>query len=194
MLEALRPQIVLASASPRRKELLMQIGIRCLVQVSDIDETPHEGEESEDFVKRMALEKAQAVTHDSLPVLAADTVVVKDGLIMGKPRNQNDAVEMLQRLQGGQHEVLTAVAVSWQGSARCELNQNKVWFKSLSLEQSEAYWRTGEPQDKAGGYAIQGLGATFIERLEGSYSGVMGLPLFETARLLEQVGIDPLKN
>ena len=185
-------QIILASASPRRKALLEQIGICCDVVVSDIDESAEQGERPGEFVERMAIEKARAVSCKTLPVLAADTVVVKDGLIMGKPEDKEDAIAMLQRLQGQQHEVLTAVAICWQDKELSLLNQSKVWFKSLTIKQCENYWRTGEPKDKAGSYAIQGLGAMFIERLEGSYSGVMGLPLFETARLLEQVGIDPL--
>ena len=185
-------QIILASASPRRKALLEQIGIDCDVVVSDINESPKQGESAGEFVERMAIEKARAVSSELLPVLAADTVVVNDSLIMGKPKDKEDAITMLQGLQGRQHEVLTAVAICWQDKELCLLNQNKVWFKALTIEQCENYWRTGEPKDKAGSYAIQGLGAVFIERLEGSYSGVMGLPLFETARLLEQVGIDPL--
>jgi septum formation protein len=188
-----KTQIVLASASPRRKQLLEQIGIRCRIHVCDIDETPHEGEAAIDFVARMALEKARAVEHtENLPVLAADTVVAQDGLILGKPKDKADAVAMLQRLQGRRHEVITAVALGWQNNEYLELSQSFVWFKPLSFDECEAYWRSGEPVDKAGAYGIQGLGAVFVERIEGSYSGVMGLPLFETAKLLERIGINPL--
>lgn len=186
-------QIVLASASPRRKELLTQIGVNCIVQVSDIDETPLAGELPEDFVKRMALDKVRAVAlNEHLPVLGADTVVVKDGLIYGKPVDRDDGIAMLQALQGNSHEVMTAVALVWQGVEYQEISKSIVQFRPMSLQDCEAYWSSEEPQDKAGSYAVQGLGAIFIERIEGSYSGVMGLPLYETARLLERVGINPL--
>ena len=186
------PQIVLASASPRRKQLLQQIGVACRVVVSDVDETPYENEVPGDFVLRMALEKARAVTDKYLPVLAADTVVVHGGVMMGKPKDQSDAMAMLQRLQGACHEVMTSVAICWQGKEFFATSDTKVCFDRLSPEQCEAYWRTGEPKDKAGSYAIQGIGAMFITRIEGSYSGVMGLPLYETAQLLQQVGIASL--
>lgn len=188
-------QLVLASASPRRKQLLAQIGVRCRVLVSNIDETPLPEEVASVCAARLALEKAKAVvSDDGLPVMGADTVVVKDGLMLGKPKGQQDAVEMLQRLQGGEHEVITAVALFWQGQEFVEISTSTVFFKPLSVAECEAYWLTGEPEGKAGAYAIQGLAAIFVERIEGSFSGVMGLPLFESSRLLDRVGINALRS
>lgn len=187
-------QLVLASASPRRKELLAQIGICFTVQVSDVDETLLPGEAVQDYVTRLALAKARVVAAQTArPVLGADTVVVIDGEIFCKPRDREHGIAMLQRLQGRSHEVMTGVALCWQGRELVAINQSKVFFKALSREEVENYWESGEPCDKAGGYAVQGLGSVFIERIEGSYSGVMGLPLFETAALLAQIGIDPLR-
>lgn len=189
-----RPQLVLASASPRRCELLAQIGIVFEQWVAAIDETPLAGEAPADYVKRLALEKARAVHADGrarLPVLGADTVVVVDGQLLGKPRDADHGRAMLRQLSGRRHEVFSAVAVIDQREA-VALSRSAVWFRHLSADDIEAYWRSGEPRDKAGGYAIQGLAATFIERLDGSYSGIMGLPLYETARLLQDFGIDAL--
>lgn len=189
-----RPQLILASASPRRCELLAQIGISFNRQVADIDETPAAGESAEAFVLRMALEKARAVQlagRHELPVLGADTVVVIDGAPLGKPQDSMHARQMLRQLSGRMHEVLSAVALVATAEA-VALNRSKVWFRELGETEIDAYWETGEPRDKAGSYAIQGLAAIFVERLEGSHSGVMGLPLYETARLLQDFGIQVL--
>ncbi len=186
---------MLASASPRREQLLGQIGIRCRVVVSEIDETPLPGEQAVDYAVRLASEKAQSVTgHAMLPVLGADTVVVKGDVLIGKPENKHSAVATLQLLQGGAHEVITACALYWQNEVHVAVSKSTVWFKALSVSECEAYWLSGEPEGKAGSYAIQGLGAVFVEKIEGSFSGVMGLPLFETAGLLERVGINVLRG
>jgi len=185
--------IYLASLSPRRQELLQQVGIHYELLPVNVDETPVAGEKAAGYAQRLALAKAQAgwsslAGKKPLPVLGADTVVVANGTIMGKPRDRQQATDMLQALSGHTHEVLTAVALVAERSL-VRLNISRVTFRVLSLSECEAYWDTGEPADKAGAYAIQGLGAVFIARLEGSYSGVMGLPLFETAELLQESGI-----
>jgi septum formation protein len=186
-----QPVVCLASVSPRRRELLTQIGVPHIVLGAHIDETARPGEKPRDYVRRMAREKALAVRErgEALPVLAADTTVVLDDVIYGKPRDREEGIAMLQRLSGRLHEVLTAVAVADARGVDLRLNASSVRFRSLTLEECNAYWETGEPRDKAGGYAVQGAAAVFIESLNGSYSGVMGLPLFETAELLRAAGI-----
>lgn len=186
-----QPVVCLASVSPRRRELLTQIGVPHIVLGAHIDETARPGEKPRDYVTRMAREKALAVRErgEALPVLAADTTVVLDDVIYGKPRDREEGIAMLQRLSGRLHEVLTAVAVADARGVDLRLNASSVRFRSLTLEECDAYWETGEPRDKAGGYAVQGAAAVFIESLSGSYSGVMGLPLFETAELLRAAGI-----
>ena len=194
----LQPVVCLASVSPRRQELLAQIGVPHKVVGAHIDETARPGEAPRDYVTRMATQKALAI-HDRgeiLPVLAADTTVVLEDVIYGKPRDREDCIAMLQRLSGRTHEVLTAVALARriQGPANARevalrLSVSSVRFRRLGLEECSAYWETGEPRDKAGGYAVQGAAAVFIESLSGSYSGVMGLPLFETAELLRAAGV-----
>jgi septum formation protein len=183
--------LCLASVSPRRRELLTQIGVRYLALAADIDETVRPGERPADYVARMARDKALVVRARgiTLPVLAADTTVVVDELICGKPRGEADCVAMLQRLSGRTHQVLTAVALAGVRGVAELLSVSAVRFRALSAAECVAYWRGGEPRDKAGGYAIQGHGAVFIEHLSGSYSGVMGLPLFETAQLLHAAGV-----
>ena len=198
VMTASEPTVYLASLSPRRQELLQQIAVRYALLPVDVDETPAIDEQAEDYAQRLALAKAQAgwsslAGKQHLPVIGADTVVVANGTIMGKPRDCKQATEMLQALSGSTHKVLTAVALVAERSL-VRLNISHVTFRPLSLSECEAYWETREPADKAGAYAIQGLGATFISRLEGSYSGVMGLPLFETAELLEQYGIRVLQE
>ena len=187
--------LVLASASPRRSELLEQIGVRFRRQPVEIDETPREQESGEDYVRRVALEKARAVRRefgdDELLVLGADTAVVVDDRLLGKPADLAHARDMLRRLSGRMHRVLSAVALVGEHEA-LRVSESAVWFRALSDAEIDAYWQTGEPQDKAGAYAIQGLGAVFVKRLEGSYSGVMGLPLYETAQLLKEFGIQVL--
>ncbi len=181
-------EIILASASPRRAELLDQIGVNYTVQVTDINEDNLPNESSEDLVQRLAVEKSQALGDTlSLPVLGADTLGVLNGELLVKPKSYDHAYQMLSRMSGQWHEILSAVAITYQGETKVKLNRNRVLFRQLTDEEIKAYWETGEPQDKAGAYAIQGLAAPFIERIEGSYSGIMGLPLFETAQLLEQL-------
>ena len=185
------PVICLASNSPRRRELLSQIGVSHTVMAADIDESVLSGESPRAYVVRLAREKALAVrqTGQPLPVLAADTTVVVDGRVFGKPRDRADAIYMLSELAGRAHEVLTAVALVGARGAGERLSSNTVCFRKISADECAAYWETGEPRDKAGGYAIQGLGAVFVESLSGSYSAVMGLPLFETGELLQAAGI-----
>jgi len=190
-------QIVLASASPRRRELLQQIGVQFRVMVSNSDETPGPGEAAIDYVRRVALAKARAVwqrlSPDArCPVLGADTEVVLDGVILGKPADRDAGLAMLERLSGRSHEVLSAVALVYGDSQAVRVSRSVVSFRATTSPEREAYWNTCEPRDKAGGYAVQGLGAVFINKLDGSYSGVMGLPIFETAELLRECGIDVL--
>ncbi len=186
--------LCLASRSPRRRELLAQIGIYPKTMAADIDESPGPGEAPAEYVIRLALEKARAVQampgdHEALPVLAADTAVVAAQRILGKPADREEALAMMRQLSGRSHKVLTAVALVDAGKAHSRLSVSQVTFRRVTEAEAEAYWDSGEPRDKAGGYAIQGLGAIFISHLEGSYSGVMGLPLFETAELLALAGI-----
>ena len=186
--------IYLASASPRRRELLEQIGVSYRVVRVEVDEDRQPGEQPELYVLRLALHKAKAGhvrlrADDVGPVLGADTSVVIDGEVLGKPADQAQGVAMLRRLSGATHHVYTGVALVDHDHQATRLSVSTVSFRPLSLAECERYWRSGEPADKAGGYAIQGRGAVFISRLEGSYSGVMGLPLFETAELLREFGI-----
>jgi septum formation protein len=185
------PIVRLASVSPRRRELLAQIGVPHVVTGAHIDESALPGEPPLEYVQRMARSKALAVwTQDqSLPVLAADTTVVVDGVIFGKPEHREDALRMLSALSGRTHQVLTAVALASGSGVAVRLSESCVGFRTVSPEEAAAYWDTGEPRDKAGAYAIQGRAAVFIESLSGSYSGVMGLPLFETAELLSAAGL-----
>lgn len=185
------PLICLASVSPRRRELLAQIGVPHIVVGADIDETVQIGEMPRDYVLRMARQKALTVRErgESLPVLAADTTVVLDDVIYGKPRDREDGLAMLGRLSGRTHAVLTAVALADARGVAAQLSVSTVRFRDLSSQECAEYWETGEPRDKAGGYAVQGAAAVFIESLSGSYSGVMGLPLFETAGLLRAAGV-----
>lgn len=186
-----RPFLILASTSPRRRELLAQLGIEFEVSPVDLDETPRANERPEQFVVRMAREKAEAgweKQSGERGVLGADTCVVVNGRIFGKPKDRADAIAMLEALSDRSHEVLSAVAFC-RGVSDFEISRSSVTFRQIAPWEREAYWSTGEPSDKAGGYAIQGLGAVFVARLEGSYSGVMGLPLYETARLLARNGI-----
>jgi septum formation protein len=187
----MNPVICLASISPRRRELLAQIGVSHIVAGADIDETVVPDELPSAYVTRLARAKALAIRHtgQQLPVLAADTSVVVDGKIFGKPRDRAHAIDMLGTLAGRTHEVLTAVALAHSHGVSERLSANTVRFRQISPAECAAYWETGEPRDKAGGYAIQGLGAVFVESLSGSYSAVMGLPLFETGELLQAVGI-----
>ena len=180
-------KIYLASRSPRRAELLNQIDIDFEIVDVDIDESWDGKEKPENYVKRIALEKARAgnaFSDADLPVLAADTAVILNDEILGKAENKQDASNMLTRLSGQTHTVLSAVSLI-DKNEQCLLNVSKVTFKKLTKKEINDYCETEEPIGKAGGYAIQGKAAVFIERLEGSYSGVMGLPLFETQQLLQ---------
>lgn len=185
--------IVLASASTRRSELLDQIGVRHRAMAAGVDETAHAGEPPEEYVLRLAREKAAAVVaalggRPDRPVLAADTTIAHQGRIIGKPEDEEDCVRILSQLSGTSHEVLTAVALAQAGTTRTAFSASRVTFRPISVEESRRYWATGEPAGKAGAYAIQGFGAVFVARLEGSFSGVMGLPLFETVALLDSAG------
>jgi len=188
-LQVLPPLLVLASASPRRRELLWQIGVPHRVAVPDIDEQPLDGEAPADCVQRLALAKAYQVTDSELPVLGADTEVVLDGRVLGKPSDRDEALAMLARLSGKTHQVLTAVALVDRRGSQLRLSASEVEFRELGAAECARYWDSGEPRGKAGAYAIQGLGAVFVRSLRGSYSGVMGLPLFETAALLDAAGV-----
>jgi septum formation protein len=184
--------LILASASPRRSELLRQIGVPHRCVPAALNECRLHGESAEQCVRRLAEQKALAVRPqlgDSLPILGADTAVFIDGEMLGKPADRLAALAMLERLSGRTHEVLSAVALAGPHGVRSALSRSQVRFRPLSAAECAAYWDSGEPRDKAGGYAIQGLGAVFVEELRGSYSGVMGLPLFETAALLRDAGI-----
>jgi septum formation protein len=185
----------LASLSPRRRELLAQIHVRHDVIPVAVDETPRVGEAPAEYVLRLALAKARAGhrLQPDRPVLGADTAVVLDDRILGKPRDRQDAAAMLAQLSGREHRVLTAVALVGERE-ETRLSVSHVRFRPIDAAEAAAYWATGEPADKAGGYAVQGLGAVFVESIAGSYSGVMGLPLFETGELLRRAGIAPLRR
>ncbi len=179
-------RIVLASQSPRRLELLQQIGITPEVVPADIDESVRAGENPESYVTRMASEKAEALKLPDVLVIAADTSVVLGDEIFGKPDSEADFVRMMNLLSGQTHQVLTAVACTFDGWNSGQLSKTQVTFRELSAAVIEQYWSTGEPADKAGGYAIQGKGAVFVTHINGSYSGVMGLPLHETSELISE--------
>lgn len=183
--------IVLASQSPRRRELLEQICVPHSAVAVDIDESRLGDEPIAAQVRRLALEKAKAgrELNPQSWVLGADTLVVLDDEPLGKPHDQQHGVEGLMRLSGRVHQVMTAVALVGEGFERCLLSQSEVHFRPLTRAQAEWYWNTGEPADKAGGYAVQGLGALFISHISGSYSGIMGLPLYETSQLLREAGL-----
>jgi septum formation protein len=207
--------VYLASGSPRRRELLQQIGVSFRVVGTAVDEAVRPGEAPEAYVARLAAAKADAgwakadggrITADGgrttadaggtrnrepadAPVLAADTAVVLDGKILGKPADRQDAAGMLRQLSGRTHEVLTAIALRTAGGVESRISCSEVTFRRIAADEAGDYWETGEPGDKAGAYAVQGLAAVFIAGLRGSYSGVMGLPLFETAELLDRAGV-----
>lgn len=183
--------IVLASGSPRRAELLLQIGVEFQIVPADIDETPKPNELAVDYVQRMAAEKAVTVARlfPDRVVLAADTSVIVDGEIWGKPLDRQHAKVMLAGLSGRSHQVMTALAVFCGGGVALELNVTEVEFAVLTPEQIDTYIASGDADDKAGAYGIQGAAGCFVKHLSGSYSGVMGLPLYETAVLLGKAGI-----
>ena len=184
--------LILASHSPRRGELLTQIGVCFQSQGVDIDESVRTGETPLKYVERLALEKAQAcrsLLNTDKAVLGSDTSVVCDQHILGKPRDMEHGIDMLMQLSGRGHKVMTSIALIKDEHSFSQVVTTEVFFRTLSLDECHTYWTTGEPLDKAGGYGIQGLGAIFVERIVGSYSAVVGLPLTETAALLKQVSI-----
>ena len=198
------PCLILASQSPRRAELLTQLGLQFRTVVAPVDERPHAGEGAVAYVQRLARHKAAAGVQaagaegsgqpEASVILAADTIVVIDERIFGKPAHEEDALAQLMALSGRTHQVFTAVALV-HGAMRAQcVSKTDVQFRTISETEARAYWRTGEPADKAGGYAIQGLGAVFATHITGSYSGVMGLPLAPTATLLERAGISVWKT
>ena len=206
-----KKHLVLASGSPRRKELLSQLGYEFSVLVTDVEECKHAQETAEEYVKRLSLDKALAalsllkdnpsekqhvasgsdtVVASSLDsetvVLGSDTVVVSQGQVLEKPIDLADSKRMLTQLANERHQVMTAVSVVSEEKQKTEIIITDVWFKPLSEKEIEQYWQTGEPCDKAGSYGIQGLGGRFVTRIEGSYYAVVGLPLFETDQLLQE--------
>jgi len=186
------PRILLASASPRRSELLRQVGIAHEVRPVDVDESVRDGEAPSAYVLRLAEAKAAALWQrlepgERRPVLAADTTVALEGEIFGKPGSLAEVRAMLGRLSGRTHEVHTAVALLHAGGSGARVSSSSVSLRELSRAEIDWYWSTGEPADKAGGYAVQGRAAAFISHIAGSYSGIMGLPLYETWELLAPV-------
>ncbi len=190
--------VYLASGSPRRRELLQQIGVPFRVVGTAVDEAVQAGETSETYVARVAAAKAVAGWEHNpgsrAPVLAADTAVVLDGRILGKPLDRPDGEGMLRQLSGRTHVVLTAIALRTMAGLRSRISRSEVTFRALTADEIRTYWESGEPSDKAGAYAIQGRAAIFIADLRGSFSGVMGLPLFETAELLRDAGVAPWQS
>jgi septum formation protein len=188
-------QIILASASPRRKELLDQIKVIYKVYPVDLDETPLPNEAPLDYVQRLAAEKSaacKAQLNTEIPVLAADTAVCWEGVIMGKPKDQADCLAMLMQLSGKTHQVYSAISLRGREHTQA-VSITEVTFRCLTEREILDYWHSGEPVDKAGSYAIQGMGGVFVESIKGSFSGVVGLPLFETAELLSKQGIEFFK-
>ncbi|MDD1614492.1 MAG: Maf family nucleotide pyrophosphatase [Methylococcaceae bacterium] len=188
-------QIILASASPRRKELLDQIKVSYKIHPVDLDETPLPNETPLDYVQRLASEKSaacRAQLKTETPVLAADTAVILGCMIMGKPKDQADALAMLTQLSGKTHQVYSAISLRGREHSQA-VSITEVTFRRLTEREMLDYWRSGEPVDKAGSYAIQGMGGVFVESIKGSFSGVVGLPLFETAELLSKQGIELFK-
>ena len=191
------PFVILASASPRRQELLRQIGVSFRVLEPEVDEAPGKNESGDAFVLRLALEKARIGLSmareqglEAAPVVGADTCIVVDREILGKPNDREHGIAMLARLAGRSHRVLTGVAVVTASREQHSVSLNRVTFASMTQSEIEAYWETGEPADKAGAYAIQGRAAAYIERIEGSYSAIVGLPLFVVARMLKNLGMN----
>lgn len=196
-----KKHLVLASGSPRRKELLSQLGYEFSVLVTDVEECKRAQETAEEYVKRLSLDKALAAlsllttnpsekqhvaSGSDTVVLGSDTVVVSQGQVLEKPADFSDSKRMLTQLANGRHQVMTAVSVVSKEKQKTEIVITDVWFKPLSEKEIEQYWQTGEPCDKAGSYGIQGLGGRFVTRIEGSYYAVVGLPLFETDQLLQE--------
>lgn len=195
--ESISPQLVLASRSPRRKELLAQMGLNFHAASVLVEEIPLPGEEPADYVIRVAKDKALAGwrlegENLDLPVLGSDTAVVVDGEILGKPQDAEDSVRMLSLLSGKTHQVYTSIVCVYDDELESDLVVTEVTFAEIDAELMARYWQTGEPVDKAGSYAIQGFGALFVRKISGSYTGVVGLPVYETNRLLSNFGVDAL--
>lgn len=178
-------------------EILTQLGYQVVKLPANIDETVRQNEDPARYVQRMAEEKNRTAlplfcetngTMPDFPLITADTCVVSDGIILGKPRSQAEAIEFLNRLSGKQHTVLTAVCIHYRGKTSSRVQTNRVVFKPLSSEEISAYVQSGEPMDKAGAYAVQGIGGIFIQSIEGSFSGIMGLPVYETVSMLQDLG------
>ena len=189
--------LILASQSPRRRQLLAQLGYSFSCQPADIDETVIVGELPEQYVRRLALQKAQCIAdrqQSNSTVIGSDTSVVIAQQILGKPKDFADAQRLLQLLSGKVHQVMTAVAVVKAEISKTVLVTTNVEFKTLSTDEIQQYWLTGEPKDKAGGYGIQGIGGQFVKQISGSYSAVVGLPLYETAQLLTEFGLPSAIN
>ena len=184
-------RVILASQSPRRRELLSLVGIAHDVQPADIDESYLTGEPPRDHAERLARGKAEVIAarEPDAVVIGSDTIVVVDGDVLGKPADENDAVRMLARLAGRSHTVVTAVAVAWRGETRSAVEEVEVTFHPLSRAEIDAYIATREPMDKAGAYGIQGYGATIVARVDGDYFAVMGLPLQRLIRVLDSLGL-----
>jgi septum formation protein len=183
-------RVILASGSPRRRDLLSLIGLSHEVRPADVDESAYDAESPSAHAERLALAKAEAIAaqHPGALVLAADTIVVVEGDILGKPRDEDHAREMLARLSGRSHTVITAVAAARDGVAHSDLEQVAVTFRPLTAAEIADYVRTGEPMDKAGAYGIQGYGATIVERIDGDYFAVMGLAIVRLLRLCSRLG------
>jgi len=185
----IRPRVILASASPRRRDLLTLIGIDHEVRPANIDESLLPGESAREHGERLARQKASAIEEDDAVVIGSDTIVVVDGDILGKPRDHAHAAEMLRRLSGRTHTVMTGVAVSWRGKLVSGLEEVDVTFRSLSDDEIARYIGTAEPMDKAGAYGIQGYGATIVDRVDGDYFAVMGLALNRLVQLMRELGL-----
>ncbi|PSJ40127.1 Maf family protein [Zobellella taiwanensis] len=191
----LDPVLYLASASPRRRELLALLERPFALVLPAVEECRGPDEAAADYVRRLARDKAlagAALAPRPLPVLAGDTIVVVDGDVLEKPRDQEHGLAMLRRLSGRSHQVMTAMALAWNGRCEGVLVTTEVSFRSMTAAEMLRYWQSGEPADKAGGYGIQGLGGRFVARIDGSYSAVVGLPLVETEALLDRAGLAPL--
>ena len=188
-----KPLLHLASSSPRRREILSALGLEFSVKAAAVDESPLADESAEEMVLRLATAKACAAEVDpTCLVIGSDTAVVLDGEVLGKPADEGDAIAMLGKLSGRRHSVLTGVALRGPDGVQTALSATEVSFREISRDEALAYWHSGEPRDKAGAYGIQGRGGAFVVAISGSYSGVVGLPVYETVQLLQTAGIDIL--
>ena len=189
-------ELILASKSPRRKQLLKQVGLSFSVDSADIDEAHIDGEKAEDYVLRLSQEKTRVVAQRAKGgvVLAADTIVVFGGAIFGKPESRAHCIEMLRRLSASTHEVMTGVTVTNNSRRESFLTTTRVIFREISMSEIMWYWETGEPEDKAGAYGLQGRGAAFVSAIHGSFSNVIGLPLAETLLLLREFDVNAMQN